>query len=152
MRQYLSNIPFFSSIGARPSRTVPQLVLYCGYFSLLGVRPLSSMSFFVSRQRWSSPWDSNRQPAAYKAAALPIEPEEHVRGRVLIGSTRNPTSTNEAERPSLPPLFILPRRRSSNLLIILPNWARSPVLLVASLASEERVCYIRDYSLPFLLG
>lgn len=78
--RYLSNIPFFSSIGARPSRTVPQLVLYCGYFSLLGVRPLSSMSCFVSRQRWSSPWDSNPQPAAYKAAALPIEPEEHTTG------------------------------------------------------------------------
>ena len=33
-------------------------------------------------------------------------------GRVLIGSTRNPTSTSEASHPSPPMLFILPYQRS----------------------------------------
>ena len=58
-----------------------------------------------------------------------------VKGRVLIGSTRNPTSTSEVHVPfatDIQPVHYA------------PYCSRSPVLLVAFLASEERVRRTRD--------
>ena len=49
---------------------------------------------------------------AYKASAIGHQATGAYQGRVLIGSTRNPTSTSEALHPSPPMLFILPYQRS----------------------------------------
>ena len=82
----------------------------------------------------------NPQPTDYKSVALPLR-HTSIHERVLIGSTHNSTSTNEAERPSLPPLFILPLRRSCP--------CRTNV---APSASRGHACHIRDCGLPFQLG
>ena len=69
---------------------------------------------------WSDSNGRGLSSLAYKASAIGHYATRAYQGRVLIGSTRNPTSTSEAFHPSLPMLFILPYKRSSNPLIILP--------------------------------
>ena len=69
-----------------------------------------------------------------------------MKGRVLIGSTRNPTSTSEAFHPSPPMLFILPYQRS---LWLSP---RSVICVQTSTSSHSRLrlLFVSYVVLPIL--
>lgn len=69
--------------------------------------------------------------------------QEHKQGRVLIGSTRNPTSTDSTLR-GLPRVVCSPRFGEFQPVDYTPYWTRSPVLLVALSASKQHACRTRD--------